>query len=59
MVDALSSRGPGIVLITHDMALAAAACDRILVMEEGRITADAPSGSFDAADVFSSRAVLP
>jgi energy-coupling factor transporter ATP-binding protein EcfA2 len=45
LIDALASRGPGIVLITHDMALAKAACDRILAMEEGRITGDAESAS--------------
>jgi energy-coupling factor transport system ATP-binding protein len=45
LIDALASRGPGIVLITHDMALATAACDRILAMEEGRITGDAGSST--------------
>lgn len=59
LIDALASRVPGIVLITHDMALAKAACDRILVMEEGRIAADAPSEGFDSAGVFRGRAVLP
>ncbi len=58
LIDALASRVPGIVLITHDMALAKAACDRILVMEEGRISADAPSDAFDSADVRGG-AVMP
>jgi energy-coupling factor transport system ATP-binding protein len=59
LIDALASRVPGIVLITHDMALAKAACDRILVMEGGRISVDAPSEGFDSADVFRSLASMP
>ena len=49
LIDALASHVPGIILITHDLTLAQAACDRILVMEEGRITGDAPSAGFDPA----------
>jgi len=48
LINALASRVPGIVLITHDMVLARAACDRILVMEEGRITGDARRGRFES-----------
>ncbi len=48
LIDALASRVPGIVLVTHDMALATAACDRILVMDEGRITGDAPRSRFES-----------
>lgn len=59
LIDALASRVPGIVLITHDMALARAACDRVLVMEEGRITVDAASDALDSAEVFRGRAVMP
>ena len=59
LIDALASRVPGIVLITHDMALAKAACDRILVMEEGRITVDADSDALDSAEVLRGRAVMP
>ena len=59
LIDALASRVPGIVLITHDMALAKAACDRILVMERGRISVDAPSEGFDSAEAFHGRAVMP
>ena len=57
LIDSLASRVPGIVLITHDMALAKAAGDRILVMEDGRISADASSERFDDADVFRGQAV--
>lgn len=59
LVDALASRMPGIVLITHDMALARAACDRILVMEGGRISADAPTGAVALEHGLGRRAVTP
>ena len=45
LLDALSSRVPGLVLITHDMVLARHACHRVLLMEEGRITRDTRSES--------------
>ena len=44
LIEALASRTPGIVLITHDRDLARAACDRMIVMDEGRITGDAGVG---------------
>jgi len=36
-VTELRQSGRGIVLITHDMDLAAALCDRLAVMSEGRL----------------------
>ena len=57
MIQALASRTPGIILITHDMALARASCDRILVMDEGTITADAGPGRLEPVDEPGSRAV--
>ena len=57
LIDALASREPGIVLITHDMALAQASCGRILVMNEGRITGDTVPGRPESADVPGSTAV--
>jgi energy-coupling factor transporter ATP-binding protein EcfA2 len=53
LIDALASHGPGIVLITHDMDLATASCDRILSMDDGRITADAESAFGGAGQVTS------
>jgi len=52
LVDRLASRVPGLVLITHDLALARSACHRVLVMEHGRIVRDSPAPAFDpgAAD---------
>jgi len=58
LIDALASRVPGIVLITHDMALAKAACDRILVMDEGRVTGDARRGRFESLEGAGGQAVL-
>jgi len=49
LVDALASRVPGLVLITHDLALARSACHRIVVMDQGRIAVDSPSHDFDPA----------
>jgi energy-coupling factor transport system ATP-binding protein len=39
----LQERGQTVVVITHDMNLAAHYCDRVVIMERGRVTLDAPS----------------
>jgi energy-coupling factor transporter ATP-binding protein EcfA2 len=57
LLDALASRVPGLVLITHDLALARSACRRILVMEQGRIAVDSPSEGFDPAGEWTAQAV--
>ncbi len=36
------SRGIGLLMVSHDIAAVAACCDRILVMQGGRIVEDAP-----------------
>jgi peptide/nickel transport system ATP-binding protein len=36
-------RGMSTILITHDLGLAAAYCDRVIVMEKGRVVESAPS----------------
>ena len=37
-----AARGIGLLMVSHDIAAIAACCDRILVMQEGRIVEDAP-----------------
>ena len=37
-------RNMSTILITHDLGLAAAYCDRVMVMEKGRVVETAPSG---------------
>jgi energy-coupling factor transporter ATP-binding protein EcfA2 len=48
MMPALASAGRGVVLVTHDMALARYVASRILVMEGGRIVDDLPAPGFQA-----------
>lgn len=45
----LRSSGAGILLVTHDAALARTAADRVLAMDAGRIVADEGPNGFDAA----------
>ncbi len=47
IVELTKSRGMSTVLITHDLGLAAAYCDRVVVMEKGRVVETAIS-----ADIF-------
>ncbi|WP_157982257.1 ABC transporter ATP-binding protein, partial [Oceanicella sp. SM1341] len=43
------ARGMALVLITHDMRLAARLCDRVAVMEAGRLAEDGPAAELLAA----------
>src|SRR6201997_3432654 len=43
IVELTKSRGMSTILITHDLGLAAAYCDRIVVMEKGRVVETASS----------------
>ena len=43
VVDLTRERGMSTILITHDLGLAAAYCDRVVVMEKGRVVETAPS----------------
>jgi peptide/nickel transport system ATP-binding protein len=47
VVELTRSRGMSTILITHDLGLAAAYCDRVVVMEKGRVVETAKS-----ADIF-------
>jgi energy-coupling factor transport system ATP-binding protein len=57
LIGLLAARVPGIVLITHDMQLARAACSRILVIDEGRVTGDERQGRFDSLEASGREAV--
>lgn len=43
IVELTRERGMSTILVTHDLGLAAAYCDRVVVMEKGRIVETAPS----------------
>ena len=47
VVELTQQRGMSTVLITHDLGLAAAYCDRVVVMEKGRVVETA-----DSAEIF-------
>jgi peptide/nickel transport system ATP-binding protein len=49
VVELTRQRGMSTILITHDLGLAAAYCDRVVVMEKGRVVETAAS-----ADIFAS-----
>ena len=44
VVELTRERGMSTILITHDLGLAAAYCDRVMVMEKGHVVEDAKSG---------------
>jgi peptide/nickel transport system ATP-binding protein len=49
VVELTKQRNMSTILITHDLGLAAAYCDRVVVMEKGRVVETAPS-----AEIFAS-----
>src|SRR5215510_6856820 len=51
VVDLTHERGMSTILITHDLGLAAAYCDRVIVMEKGKVVEAAPSRQIFAAPV--------
>ena len=50
LLAALSRRSPGILLITHDVALAKSVADRILLMADGSLGGDWRRDEFDQVD---------
>ena len=44
-LDRLAGRGHAIAIATHDVEFAARSCDRVVVMAEGEIVADGPTGT--------------
>jgi peptide/nickel transport system ATP-binding protein len=49
VVELTRERGMSTILITHDLGLAAAYCDRVVVMEKGKVVETAPSRQIFAA----------
>src|SRR5262247_4412603 len=49
IVELTKQRGMSTILITHDLGLAATYCDRVVVMEKGRVVETAPSPEIFAA----------
>lgn len=47
-----AARGAGVVLTLHDLGLAARACDRLVVLHEGRVVADGPPAQALAPDIL-------
>jgi len=50
LLAALARRSPGILLITHDVALAKSVADRILLMADGSLRGDWRRDEFDHVD---------
>jgi energy-coupling factor transport system ATP-binding protein len=56
----LHARGRTILLVTHDMALAAEYADRIVVLHEGRIIGDGgPADIFEETDLMTGASLTP
>jgi peptide/nickel transport system ATP-binding protein len=51
IVELTRARGMSTILITHDLGLAATYCDRVVVMEKGRVVESAPSRAIFTAPV--------
>jgi peptide/nickel transport system ATP-binding protein len=51
IVELTRARGMSTILITHDLGLAATYCDRVVVMEKGRVVESAPSQAIFTAPV--------
>jgi len=49
VMDLTRERGMSTILITHDLGLAAAYCDRVVVMEKGAVVEDSSAGSVFAS----------
>ncbi|HUH85717.1 MAG TPA: ABC transporter ATP-binding protein [Stellaceae bacterium] len=54
----VSRRGMGLILISHDLDLVAGFCDRVLVMEEGRVVEDCAATALAAAAHPATRRLL-
>ena len=52
LLRAEAARGGGVVVTLHDLGLAARACDRLVVLEEGRVAANGPPEQALTAEVL-------
>jgi energy-coupling factor transport system ATP-binding protein len=59
LLDTIFSQRPGVILITHDMALARSVADRLLLMDRGRAVYDARRGDFATIPDLPSETALP
>jgi energy-coupling factor transporter ATP-binding protein EcfA2 len=57
IVELLASSGAGIVIVTHDIALARRVCGRIIWIEGGRITRDLVPDGFSSLDALAGETV--
>jgi energy-coupling factor transport system ATP-binding protein len=56
----LHAQGRTLLLVTHDMALAAEYCDRVIALHEGQIIADGtPAGVFQQTEVLARTSLAP
>lgn len=53
LLEILASRGEAMVLATHDLAMVAELCSRVVVLDEGHMAADGPAGT-----ILNDRAML-
>ena len=54
LVKSRVSERSGVILVLHDLNLAAAFADRLLIMKDGRIVADGPPGAVMSGELLSS-----
>jgi peptide/nickel transport system ATP-binding protein len=56
--DLVTRKGMGLILISHDLALVARYCDRVLVMNSGRVVEECAAGDLDKAQHPYTRGLL-
>ena len=52
LVRLVAARGTAVVVVTHDLEFIAAACDRVLCLERGRVAAELPASAIAAVRSF-------
>ena len=54
LFEAQANAGAGVLLVLHDLSLAARFCDRIVLLNSGQVSADGPPGEVLVPDVLAS-----